>query len=360
MKILSIDYNGEDMSFKDLNLGQLNLFVSRNGVGKSRLLKKVYDILACFFFQKPMSGDYEFGVTFLNHKEEFCHYVIISDNAESKVSYAERLIINDALLFERELTAPVFMYNSVTKQVDEHNIPFDKLAMSVIRDTKKYLQIEEFLNNRMSIVRLPIGLKTAENIYAEEIANRKSEDINIAEAYHDLSAADKNKTKDALISTGYNIAEMYAVKVQNEYELYIREADLRNALQINQLSQGMLRAVYLVINVLHYTSIWDDPFFFIDDITEGLDYARAKKLGKWVFDTCQERGAQLIATTNDSFLMDTIDIEHWNVLNREGDEIQCLNYENNKELFDKFHYKGLSNFDFFSSSFLKNQGVWKK
>lgn len=360
MRILSIDYKGEDMSFEDLNLGQLNLFVSQNGVGKSRLLRKVFNILNCFGGQIPMIGEYDFRIEFLNHKEQIGYYEIITDIDESDIFYAERLVVNDSILFTREFDEPVFVYNSLTKQMDEHNIPFDKLAMSVIRDTKKYPLIEEFLNNGIDFNQLQVGLVTAVNIYNKDFFNKAWKNINVAEAYHDLSAADKNEVKDALIFIGYNIAEMYAVKVQNEYELHVREADLKNALQINQLSQGMLRAVHLVIDILHYNSTRANMLYLIDDITEGLDYARAKKLGKWVFDTCQERGAQLIATTNDSFLMDTIDIEHWNVLNREGNEIQCLNYENNKELFDKFHYKGLSNFDFFSSSFLKNQGVWKK
>jgi len=360
MKILSIDYKGEDMSFKDLNLGQLNLFVSQNGVGKSRLLKKVYDILACFFYQKPMSGKYDFRIEFLNHKKELGCYNIATEIENGKISYDERLEINDIVFFKRKFNEAVFMYNSLTQQMDEHNIPFDKLAMSIIRDTKKYPLIEEFLENVIDLNHLQVSFATSVNVYKEYFFNEELNSINVAEAYYDLSATDKNKVKDTLISIGYNVAEMYALKVQNKYELHIREADLRNALQINQLSQGMLRAVYLVINVLHYTSIWDDPFFFIDDITEGLDYARAKKLGKWVFDTCQERGAQLIATTNDSFLMKVIDIEHWNILNRKGDEIQCLNYENSKEVFDEFAFTGLSNFDLFSSNFLDKHNVWKK
>jgi AAA domain, putative AbiEii toxin, Type IV TA system len=360
MKILSIDYKGEDMSFKDLNLGQLNLFVSRNGVGKSRLLRKVFNILNCFLYQVPMSGKYDFGIVFLNHKDEYSHYEIISDIDEGKFSYYEALEINSNSIFTRNFDEPVFMYNSLTEQMDEHNIPFDKLAMSIIRDTKKYPLIEEFLNDRIDFNQLQVGLVTAVNIYNKELFNEAWKNINIAEAYHDLPAADKNKAKDALISIGYNIAEMYAVKVQNEYELHVREADLKNALQINQLSQGMLRAVHLVIDILHYNSTRANMLYLIDDITEGLDYARAKKLGKWVFDTCQERGAQLIATTNDSFLMKVIDIEHWNILNRKGDEIQCLNYENSKEVFDEFAFTGLSNFDLFSSNFLDKHNVWKK
>ncbi len=360
MKILSIDYKGEDMSFEDLNLGQINLFVSQNGVGKSRLLRKVYDILACLFYQTPISGKYDFRIEFLNHKKEFGCYNVATEVENGKISYSEYLKINNDKLFIRLPKEPVFMYNSLTNQADEHNIPFDKLAISVIRDTKKYPLIEEFLNDRINFNQLQVGLVTAVNVYNKDFFNKAWKNINITEAYYDLSAADKNKAKDALISIGYNVAEMYAVKVQNEYELCIREADLKNALQINQLSQGMLRAVYLVIDILHYTSIRENMLYLIDDITEGLDYARAKKLGKWVFDTCQERGAQLIATTNDSFLMKVIDIEYWNILNRKGDEIQCLNYKNSKEVFDEFAFTGLSNFDLFSSNFLDKHDVWKK
>ncbi len=52
------------------------------------------------------------------------------------------------------------------------------------------------------------------------------------------------------------------------------------------------------------------------------------------------------------FLMDVVDIAHWNVLQRNGNLVTALNIKNQPELFEKFRYTGLSNFDFFASDYI--------
>jgi hypothetical protein len=92
----------------------------------------------------------------------------------------------------------------------------------------------------------------------------------------------------------------------------------------------------------------------IDDLCEGLDYERATKLGELVFNICRDTEIQLIATSNDSFLMDAIDIKYWNILQRTGSIVTALNIKNSEEKFRKFKFTGLSNFDFFSSDYLQH------
>ena len=74
----------------------------------------------------------------------------------------------------------------------------------------------------------------------------------------------------------------------------------------------------------------------IDDLCEGLDYERATKLGKLVFNKCMNTNIQLIATSNDSFLMDVVDIKYWNVLQREGKTVTAINIQTHEALFKKF------------------------
>ncbi|MCP4106937.1 MAG: ATP-binding protein [Desulfobacteraceae bacterium] len=90
----------------------------------------------------------------------------------------------------------------------------------------------------------------------------------------------------------------------------------------------------------------------VDDICEGLDYERATKLGKLLFKIFQAKNVQFIVSSNDSFLMDVIDIRYWNILVRENNLIRVYNYKNSKDKFDNFKYSGLSNFDLFSSDYL--------
>jgi hypothetical protein len=90
----------------------------------------------------------------------------------------------------------------------------------------------------------------------------------------------------------------------------------------------------------------------IDDLCEGLDYARATKLGKLVYSLCQDSEIQLVATSNDNSLMEVVDIEDWNILQREGKVVSTINAQSHPALFEKFPFTGLSNFDFFSSDFI--------
>jgi hypothetical protein len=47
-----------------------------------------------------------------------------------------------------------------------------------------------------------------------------------------------------------------------------------------------------------------------------------------------------------------VDIKYWNVLQREGTIVTTINQQNNPDLFKKFMFTGLSNFDFFASDFI--------
>ena len=89
----------------------------------------------------------------------------------------------------------------------------------------------------------------------------------------------------------------------------------------------------------------------LDDVGEGLDYSRSIHFGKMIFDTCDASKLQLIASSNDAFLMDVVDISHWQVLRRKASKVSVINQSNNTKLFNEFRLTGLSNFDLFSSDF---------
>ena len=69
----------------------------------------------------------------------------------------------------------------------------------------------------------------------------------------------------------------------------------------------------------------------------------------------KEKNVQFIATTNDFFLMNIVDIEDWNVITRNGGEIKSLNYTNSKKKFDEYKFTGMNNFQLFASNYLNEQ-----
>ena len=56
-------------------------------------------------------------------------------------------------------------------------------------------------------------------------------------------------------------------------------------------------------------------------------------------------------STNDRFAMNNVPIEEWLIIRRVGNKVIFDNYQNSKKIFDDFKYTGLSNFDFFATSF---------
>jgi len=114
----------------------------------------------------------------------------------------------------------------------------------------------------------------------------------------------------------------------------------------------MFRAISLITFIHYLTDRNDAKTIIVDDLCEGLDYERATKLGKLIFEKFQGRGVQFIVSSNDCFLMDVIPIRYWSLLVRENGRIRVHNYKNSKKKFDDFKYSGLSNFDLFSSDYL--------
>ena len=139
--------------------------------------------------------------------------------------------------------------------------------------------------------------------------------------------------------------------------LHVKESHLDRAIPHFKLSQGMFRSLAVIIYLQYLISIEKPATIIIDDLCEGLDYDRATKLGKLVFSKCQDSDIQLIATSNDSFLMEVVDIKYWNILIREGKKVTGINSKSHPEIIENFRFTGLSNFDFFSSNFLNSQLV---
>ena len=140
----------------------------------------------------------------------------------------------------------------------------------------------------------------------------------------------------------------------------VKETGVRCFVNQAGLSQGMYRALALLIqfyaNILwtrhacagRDVQLGDSPLILIDDIGEGLDHERARKLIGLLVEESKKYKIQIIMSSNDRYVMNYVPLEHWTVLSRKGALVSSINYENSKDIFDEFSYSGLSNFDFFS------------
>lgn len=162
-----------------------------------------------------------------------------------------------------------------------------------------------------------------------------------------------------MATLGYNLEEVAAESMGNAglgipsnlLGLITVERDL-GVLRNSQLtmSQGMFRALALVIH-LNLAILSDDKkLLLIDDIGEGLDYERATQIIDLIIRAAEKREIQVIMTSNDRFVMNRVPLDYWAVLERAGRHVRAFTPRNSPETFENFKFIGLSNFDFFKET----------
>lgn len=151
----------------------------------------------------------------------------------------------------------------------------------------------------------------------------------------------------------YNL-DIILLDVASKYLfLKVKESDLENETYFEDMSQGMARAFSLIVQ-LNYSLMAKIPScILIDDIGEGLDYDRSKKLIELIIEKAEGSNIQVFMTTNDRFVMNSVPLKYWSVIHREGNKSVFYNYQNSKQTFDDFAFTGLNNFDFFATEFYR-------
>lgn len=326
-------------------LKNVNLLVGKNAVGKSKVIDAIYKMANLILQQEIPFVSKRFFSTTLTFKEE-------KEVIEYHFAYRlgriteENLTINGECLLTR---------NEDETWLEEKGInpPEDKLTLHVRRDTIQYPYFEKII-------------AWAENVYGQRFNEIETDEENQTNSFlspihkDDLYTMVKALSWESIQriieqaqSLDYQLEEIKALELLQSVKIVVfKEKEVSEYLLISSLSKGMCRAISLLIQ-MQYISTQNKPsLWLIDDLGEGLDYDRTVKLGKLLFDFCHEYGIQLLASSNDTFLMDIVDLQFWNILERKGEKVVPINTTNKPELFENFKFTGLSNFDFFSSDYI--------
>jgi ABC-type antimicrobial peptide transport system ATPase subunit len=119
------------------------------------------------------------------------------------------------------------------------------------------------------------------------------------------------------------------------------------------MSQGMFRALSIIIHLTYHSMMKTPATILIDDIGEGLDYDRSTKLINLLIELAEKNdNIQLIMSTNDRYVMNKVPFKYWQLIDRKGGECKVYNYQNSKEIFEEFKRTGLNNFDFLATDFI--------
>ncbi|MBY0232908.1 MAG: ATP-binding protein [Gemmataceae bacterium] len=137
--------------------------------------------------------------------------------------------------------------------------------------------------------------------------------------------------------------------------LSVKERGLAGITEQQQMSRGMFRVLSLLILANYAMLSRRASCLLIDDIGEGLDFDRSCLLIDLLREKAEAGGLQLVAATNDKFVMDRVPMDEWTVLVREGSRLKALDAANSPDLFDEFRFTGLSNFSFLEMGFAEKQ-----
>lgn len=339
-----------DFSYKEktgwrlykLFLDKLNLIVGLNSVGKSRTVVAIGNVVN--FIKGEMQAnakDFSCSMTLINR-----HSISYSFEVETGVIVNETLSVDGVKKIERNALGTC-MYGDVI------NPPSSKLVIQARRDTKRYPEVEEIIQ---------WAEQTSVFVFSNITTSPKSlspytlsSEPRLSEMYEKLPTNLQDTLIDYMRKMDYQINRFEVTEWPNGRKmLLVYEDGVITPMSPFELSNGMFRVICSLLYMMYCSTLSKTRCLIMDDLGEGLDYMRSTLLGKQMFDFCERNDIQLIATSNDSFLMDIIDLKYWIILRREGCNVSSLDNKKNADLFERFARTGLSNFDLLSSNFIIN------
>ena len=353
MRLVKLSYITPEWELNNLVLTDVNLIVAKNATGKSRTLLALNLLVQTITQKTDLDRAVVWELEFIGTENTLINYTF--SIIKSGIKYVvdnEQLQVDSKTVLNRNMSLGS-LEDITTKQSVVVSPPPNKLILHSNRDTKKYPYLEWLVMWADNSYGLRFGNIMPYSNFNLQYSNLLNQIEDTPSLFKSLNKKEQRTVIDLINTTGYNISEII-ITGNESLVLNIKEVGIDNTIPQRMIAQGLYRNLSLIIKLVYLLSKNKPEMIIIDDLCEGLDYERAKKLGGLIFDKCLKENVQLVATSNDSFLMDVVDIKYWNILIRVGKVVNTLNYSKNKKLFDEFKFTGLSNFDFFSSDFIKH------
>ena len=349
MLLSSFSYKTVGWELAEMNaLKPTNLLVGKNSSGKTRTIRALQNVTNFLQMKPIVFGDAEFKtkLTFINPKIEGWKLVYSFEFASGKV-VSEQLSINGKMLIKRDLKKALFMEQTI-------NPPVERLVVQVRRDREAYPDVEALMEWAEGVIFISCSnINPLTVVFGNAIAVMNP--LPFSTLVDALTKNAKKNVIDSVKRLGYEIKDIITVEASSEMKFVsVSERYVKSNVLDFQLSSGLIRVLYILCFLEYVKSGVKHSLLLIDDLGEGLDYNRAALLGRKVFEECDREHLQMIASSNDSFMMDVVDISKWQIMRRRLSKLQVLNQTNTPKLFEAFRLTGLSNFDLFSSDYIDN------
>lgn len=356
---------------QQFDLYSVNLIVGRNATGKSRLIAVIQclaDLISGRRRQLPLSGYYVAQF----HDDDGTHIEYRLNYEEGKV-IGECLsdLANKKLLLTRDAEGKGRIWFEKQGEFLDFQSPTSQVVIASRQDPTQHPFFEPLIAwaNRTYFYAFGSALgREAINIFLDSNNPLDLRDPNHVTALYQFFSnkhGDQFKTavREDLAEIGYNLDEIgtrsprsiMLPNLPNARVLYVKETELASATEQIEISQGMFRALALLIliNIGLFEKMID--CLLIDDIGEGLDFERATALIKRLVNKADIANFQLLLSTNDRFVMNSVPLENWLVLKRDRGQVAVFSQKSHPRIFEEFKFTGLNNFDFFATDYIGTQ-----
>jgi energy-coupling factor transporter ATP-binding protein EcfA2 len=366
MIITKIDFRerrGKDVywQIKNVNLSMFNLIIGLNSTGKTRLVNTIANFAKTLSGKIPYLKDGKWNIKFQNPggNTVYQYNLEVEDNV---VLFEEMIKDKDVLLKRQKEDGEIL--SKIHDKMIGFSPPKNQLTPHVRRDIKEFPFLEELLN-------------WAENFYGYMFTNATPKQVaipsssgfvleNLGTIPYILANALKNREiRDSIINDftaiGYPVENLDVIAGKtnglpgDRPISVVKEKGLSYATEQDDMSQGMFRALSVVVILEYLIRLDKECTVVIDDLGEGLDYERSNAVTALIQEKLKRSKIQFIATSNDRYLINAVNIESLNLLERNGHVVSAYNYANSKEAFDEFGITGLNNFDFFMGRMYKDE-----
>ena len=354
-----------------IHLDAVNLIVGKNASGKSRLLtiiSSLAKLLSAPLQVMFQSGEYHACFSIGNHTYEY------DLNYEDKLVIKEVFSKDGRILLKRGPDGAGTIWAERIGQDIEFETPKEQIAARIKRDAIQHPFFEDLHTwatrlrhyefgtpfGRDRVFLIPMQTPTLDEVNRPEVTDPNEVTKLYSRAFEEFGPEfDRHILRD-LESLGYRcndvgaeLADPKVIQGPPIAVLFVKEVELETKTTQFVMSQGMFRALSLVIH-LNYCVFRKEPrTILIDDIGEGLDFSRAHSFIALLISRAVENNLQLIMTTNDRFVMNGVPLQYWGVISRSKGRVQVINKRNSPKIFEEFEELGLNNFDFFSSNFFE-------
>ena len=351
---------GSPIADEPLHFGSINLVIGQNATGKSNTLSALRDLSDLVSGVRKIENllykTFDYDVVFENDGTPIRYRLVVEKGQVTD----ERLSVNGVERFNRK--EKLMFYEQQGENLAFETSP-EELGVTRIDSKQQSYMVPLYLWGR-NLSHYEFGGSLGKNMIVRDLAVAVNESIKprdtekvsafFAKALQ-LFANIKDVVINDMAEVGYKLIDIKSSPLKNipinGYGIAVKEDGLEDYTDQQEMSQGMFRALSIIIQI-EYSLLANMPScILIDDIGEGLDYERSQKLINLIMKKASNNGLQVIMTSNDRFVMNNIPLQYWHVINRSGNRSVFYNMQNSKQVFDEFSYTGLNNFDFFADKF---------